>query len=77
MDLSRRQFLTRFATVSGMGAPSFLMQALRLARFTFAETRAVLPAKNRPRAFRSSLLGAGIAGLVTAISMGARRLFVR
>ncbi|MEA2681125.1 MAG: monoamine oxidase [Candidatus Binataceae bacterium] len=65
MVLSRRQFLTRFATVSGMGAALLSMQALGLASIAFAEPAPILPAKIGT-GIHIVILGAGIAGLVTA-----------
>ena len=63
--LSRRRFLTHLAAISGMGAAFLSMQALGLASTVFAEPEPMLPAEVG-RGTRVIILGAGIAGLVTA-----------
>jgi monoamine oxidase len=65
MVLSRRRFLTQFAAAGGMGAAFLSMQALGLASIAFAEPAPVLPAKIGTGT-HVVILGAGIAGLVTA-----------
>lgn len=65
MALSRRQFLTRVAAISGMGAAFLSMQALGLASTVFAEPAPMLPPKIGAGT-HVVILGAGIAGLVTA-----------
>ncbi len=68
MVLTRRQFVTRLAAVSGIGAAYLSMQALGLASRVFAEPAPMLPAKIGSGT-RIAVLGAGIAGLVTAYRM--------
>jgi monoamine oxidase len=65
MVLSRRQFLTQVAAMSGMGAAFLSMQALGLASTAFAQPAPNLPAKIG-NGVHVIILGAGIAGLVTA-----------
>jgi monoamine oxidase len=65
MVLSRRQFITKVAAMSGMGAALLSMQALGLASMVFAEPAPLLPAKIG-NGTRVVILGAGIAGLVMA-----------
>jgi monoamine oxidase len=68
MVLSRRQFLTQLAAISGMGAAFLSMQALGLASTAFAEPAPLLPVKIG-NGTHVVILGAGIAGLVTAYRM--------
>jgi monoamine oxidase len=68
MVLSRRKFLTQLAALSGMGAAFLSMQALGLASTAFAQPAPILPARLGDGT-RIVILGAGIAGLVTAYRM--------
>ena len=65
MVLSRRKFITQVATMSGIGAAFFSMQGLGLVSTVFAQPAPILPPKigNETHVV---ILGAGIAGLVTA-----------
>jgi monoamine oxidase len=65
MVVSRRRFITQIAAMSGMGAAFLSMQALGLASIAFAEPAPNLPAKIG-NGTHVTILGAGIAGLVTA-----------
>ena len=65
MVLSRRKFITQVAAISGIGAAFFSMRALGLASTVFAEPAPILPAKIG-KDIHVVILGAGIAGLVTA-----------
>src|ERR1700730_2752974 len=68
MVLSRRQFVTQVAAISGMGAAFLSMQALGLASTVFAKSAPILPAKIG-NGTHVVILGAGIAGLVMAYRM--------
>jgi monoamine oxidase len=63
--LSRRRFITQMAAISGMGAAFVSMQALGLASMVFAKPAPILPA-TIGKGTHVVILGAGIAGLVTA-----------
>src|ERR1700691_2653507 len=65
MMLSRRRFITQMAAISGMGAAFVSMQALGLASMVFAKPAPILPA-TIGKGTHVVILGAGIAGLVTA-----------
>jgi monoamine oxidase len=65
MFLSRRQFVTQVAAISGMGVAFLSMQALGLASTVFANPAPILPAKIG-NGTHVVILGAGIAGLVMA-----------
>ena len=65
MALSRRQFITRIAAIGGLGAAYSSLQALGLASAAFAQPAPRLP-EQQGRGTRVAILGAGIAGLVTA-----------
>jgi monoamine oxidase len=65
MRISRRKFLTHVAAISGMGAAFVTMQGLGLASTVFAEPAPPLPEKIGVGT-HVVVLGAGIAGLVTA-----------
>jgi monoamine oxidase len=63
--LSRRQFLTRVAAIGGIGAAFLSMQGLGLASTVFAEPAPIVPPEIGA-GLHVVILGAGIAGLVTA-----------
>jgi monoamine oxidase len=65
MILSRRKFMTQVAALGGMGAAFLSMQALGFASTVFAQPAPILPAKIG-NGTHVVILGAGIAGLVTA-----------
>jgi monoamine oxidase len=65
MLLSRRQFVTQLAAIGGMSAAYLSMQALGLASMAFAEPAPILPARIG-NGTHVIILGAGVAGLVTA-----------
>jgi monoamine oxidase len=68
MVLTRRQFITQLATISGIGAAFLSMQALGLASAVFAQPAPILPVR-LGHGTRIVILGAGIAGLVMAYRM--------
>jgi monoamine oxidase len=65
MVLSRRKFITQVAALGGMGVAFVSMQALGLASTVVAGPAPILPPKIGD-ATHVAILGAGIAGLVTA-----------
>jgi len=65
MVLSRRKFITQVAAIGGIGAAFLSMRALGLASSVFAQPAPILPARIGKDA-HVVILGAGIAGLVTA-----------
>jgi monoamine oxidase len=65
MLLSRRKFITHIAVLGGIGAAFRSMQALGLVSSAFAEPAPALPV-GTGNGVRVAILGAGIAGLVTA-----------
>src|SRR5271170_3454034 len=68
MVVSRRQFITQIAALSGMGAAFLSMQALGLASTDVAKPAPLLPA-HIGEGTDIIILGAGIAGLVMAYRM--------
>jgi monoamine oxidase len=68
MVLSRRQFVTQVAAISGIGAAFLSMRALGLASTVFAKPAPILP-ERIGNGTRVVILGAGIAGLVMAYRM--------
>ncbi|MGA2409059.1 MAG: FAD-dependent oxidoreductase [Candidatus Binataceae bacterium] len=65
MVLSRRQFITQLAALSGLGAAFLSMEALGLASVALADPAPPLPAE-LGRGTHVVIMGAGIAGLVMA-----------